>query len=83
MIILIIIILIGVFCTATIISSALYFQLGFFARFFHDVLGWHTPDLNLEIDFDGCSMSATCRHCKKHIMQDSQGNWFTRDEDVR
>lgn len=79
MIVLIIVILIGLFCTTTIISSALYFKLGLFARFFHDTLGWHTPDLNLDLDFDGCSMSATCRHCKKFIMQDYQGNWFTRD----
>ena len=80
--ILILIILVLLF-VAALISSALYFQLGFFAWFFHDILRWHTPDPNLELDFDGCSMSATCRHCKKRIMQDSQGNWFTGDEDVR
>lgn len=45
--------------------------------FFHDIMGWHKPsDIH---SFDGCSEHSRCRFCKKEIMQDSQGNWFTFD----
>ena len=41
---------------------------------YHDILGWHEPSDILS--FDGCSLSAHCKHCGKSIKQDSQGNWF-------
>lgn len=45
--------------------------------FWHDIMGWHKPD---ESDYyDGCSVHSHCRFCKKEIMQDSQGGWFTYD----
>lgn len=40
----------------------------------HDYLGWHAPEQT--IGFDGCSLTANCEFCGKHILQDSQGNWF-------
>lgn len=60
----------------TFIDAGLYFKLGWFKFFYHDLLGWHTPDDGPE-SFDGCSIHARCKHCGKEIMQDSQGNWFT------
>lgn len=41
----------------------------------HDIMGWHKPDHTHS--FDGLSEHSHCRFCKKEIMQDSQGNWFT------
>lgn len=83
MIILYIVILVGMFCTLVLITSALYFQLGLFSRFYHDILGWHTPNIKKGIVFDGCSMRGICKHCKQPIIQDSQGNWFVEDDYVR
>jgi len=40
----------------------------------HDYLGWHAP--GQKMGFDGASFQAYCRFCGKHILQDSQGNWF-------
>ena len=80
MIIIAILISMFVVFTLALVSSVLYFRLGFLSRFFHDILRWHTPDPKVELEFIGYTMHATCRHCKKHIMQDSQGNWFTDDE---
>ena len=57
------------------IAAGLYFKFGFLKILYHDLLGWHTPDDSPQ-SFDGCSQHATCRHCGKDIMQDSQGNWF-------
>ena len=43
----------------------------------HDVFGWHEPDDNsINVDEYGFQYSATCKYCGKHIIQDSQGNWF-------
>lgn len=58
-----------------IIAAVLYFKLGFFKFFYHDLLGWHTPDDSPQYH-DGCSQHATCKYCGRDIMQDSQGNWF-------
>lgn len=57
------------------IGAVLYFKVGWFKFFYHDFLGWHTPD-NGPRRFDGLSEHATCKYCGKDIMQDSQGNWF-------
>lgn len=57
------------------VGSGLYFAFGFLRFYYHDILGWHTPD-NSPQRFDGCSVHATCKYCGKDIMQDSQGNWF-------
>ena len=58
------------------IAAGLYFKLGFLKFFYHDFLGWHTPDDNSPQTFDGLSVHDRCKHCGKDIMQDSQGNWF-------
>lgn len=64
-----------VFLVLWYVPAILYFQLGWFHRWYHDVLGWHQPDNSPE-RFDGCSLHAKCKWCGKDIMQDSQGNWF-------
>jgi hypothetical protein len=46
----------------------------FYVRFFHDILGWHSP-IKMR-GFNGASFTSTCKYCGKKIMQDSQGNWF-------
>ena len=45
-----------------------------FPVFFCDKLGWHLEPI--EIGYDGCSRNGTCPRCGKHVMQDSQKNWF-------
>lgn len=55
-------------------SADLYFRNGFFKEYYHDLLGWHVPDGKSWSD--GLNEHAVCKHCGKHIMQDSQGNWF-------
>ena len=37
-------------------------------------LSWHLAPLKQ--DFDGASFNGTCPRCGKHVLQDSQGNWF-------
>lgn len=59
-----------------VLGSILYFKLGWFKKFFHDLLLWHQPAKCEEQSFDGCSIHSICKHCGKEIMQDSQGNWF-------
>lgn len=59
----------------TYVAAGLYFKFGFMKFWYHDVLGWHTPDDSPQYN-DGCSQHATCKYCGKDIMQDSQGNWF-------
>lgn len=56
-------------------AAGLYFKFGFLKFFYHGLLGWHTPNVSPK-QHDGCSYHATCKHCAKRIMQDSQGNWF-------
>ena len=42
--------------------------------------GWHNGKGGVsyagEMTNDGCSNHGTCSKCGKHVMQDSQGNWF-------
>ncbi len=56
-------------------AAGLYFKFGFLKFFYHDLLGWHTPDDSPQW-FDGCSDHAVCKYCGQEIMQDSQGNWY-------
>ena len=37
-------------------------------------MGWHLAPIAQS--FDGCSYFGVCPRCKKHVLQDSQGNWF-------
>lgn len=41
-------------------------------------LGWHLPPSIVE--HDGCSYHGRCYRCGIHVMQDSQGNWFSGGE---
>jgi len=42
---------------------------------FCNTFGWHKAPTG--IGFDGCSRNGDCRRCGKHVLQDSQGNWFS------
>ena len=59
----------------TLIGTPLYFKRGWFKWFYHDILGWHTPDDSPQWS-DGCSLHGICKYCGQDIMMDSQGNWF-------
>lgn len=56
----------------------LKFHPKFLKPLFHDTFGWHEPDDS--VSFDGCSQCSRCKFCGKEILQDSQGNWFAKDE---
>lgn len=58
----------------------LYFKLGWFKGFYHDLLGWHAPDRAKGATCDGVNIHAYCKHCDKEIMMDSQGNWFVGED---
>lgn len=38
-------------------------------------LDWHLPPKSQT--FDGGSLGGVCPRCGQHILQDSQGNWFS------
>ena len=57
------------------IETGLYFKYGFLKFFYHDLLEWHVPEEGTRYS-DGYMEHAICKHCKKDIIQDSQGNWF-------
>lgn len=56
------------------IGEGLYSKKGWGKKLYHDKLGWHRP--NKEINAVGINFKSTCKHCGKEIIQDSQGNWF-------
>lgn len=64
----------------SVVAACIYFKFGCLKFFYHDILGWHTPKKDIPMWSDGCSTHATCKHCGKDIMQDSQGNWFTGED---
>ena len=39
------------------------------------LFGWHISD-DTKLDFDGFNATSKCKRCNKHILMDSQGNWF-------
>ena len=41
---------------------------------FCNKMHWHLRPL--DIGFDGCSPTGKCPRCGKHVLRDSQGNWF-------
>lgn len=53
--------------------------MNFIRRFVHNILGWHKPRAIGSMYCDGSSLHSVCRYCCKEIMQDSQGNWFLRN----
>ena len=52
----------------------------FLRRFAHNVLGWHNGDGEPK-GFDGLSSFAVCTRCWRRVLMDSQGNWFTIEEE--
>jgi len=38
------------------------------------IFGWHIQPK--KINFNGCSLNGACPRCGKHVLLDSQGNWF-------
>lgn len=43
-------------------------------KFLCIIFGWHEPSDC--IDIHGVNITSKCKYCGKHIMRDSQGNWF-------
>ena len=39
-----------------------------------DIMGWHIKPEH--IGSDGCSEEGICPRCGRHVLKDSQGNWF-------
>lgn len=62
-------------------AAALYFKTGFMKFYYHGLLKWHTPNEDETMWDDGLSVHCKCKYCGKDIMHDSQGNWFTFEED--
>lgn len=56
-------------------GAFLYFKFGLLKFWYHNILGWHTPEDSSRY-FGGLQEHAICKHCGKEIIQDSQGNWF-------
>ena len=50
-------------------------------KLLHNLFGWHFASSELCFEYDGCSVHSKCEICKKEIMMDSQGNWFTYKAD--
>lgn len=44
-------------------------------HFMCDILDRHSPTKNIRVD--GINLKSYCKHCRRKIMQDSQGNWFS------
>lgn len=60
------------FFIGLLILSAIFND--YLPKWFCDKMGWHVaPEAQ---GFDGCSLKGQCPRCGKHVLQDSQGNWF-------
>jgi hypothetical protein len=60
---------------AFIVGLLLYDIFGFFKHFYHDILGWHTPDPAFtKYDESGIRVSR-CKHCGCDLVEDYKGNW--------
>jgi hypothetical protein len=46
----------------------------FWKWFACDIMGWHLSPISQ--GFDGASYYGECRRCGRHVLEDSQGNWF-------
>jgi len=44
-------------------------------KWFCHNLGWHLQPK--KIGFDGASLQGVCPRCGQRVLQDSQGNWFS------
>lgn len=68
-----------VICSALAALILTIFILGIISSFssskwFCRVMGWHREPNAL--GFDGVSFNGCCPRCGKHVLLDSQGNWF-------
>ena len=63
--------------TTMLILGIIYMISGgrLFKRVYHDIMGWHLPDNTKKTE--GINTCSKCKICKKDIIRDSQGNWFT------
>jgi len=43
-----------------------------------DIMGWHYEPAAK--GFDGVSLNGRCPNCKRRVLCDSQGNWFSVSE---
>lgn len=63
-----------------IITGAMYLKFGWFKFIYHDKFGWHLPRKDIKTEYDGCNNHNICKYCGKHILQDSQGGWFSVED---
>ena len=49
-------------------------KMNWIRKFTHNMLGLHKPK-GMTVS-NGVTTSSHCKYCGKHIMRDSQGNWF-------
>ena len=45
------------------------------SKWFCDKMGWHNAPV--VTGWDGASFEGVCPRCGRHVLQDSQGNWFS------
>ena len=70
----IVLIIFVIFAILFFTCPIIYMKTGKFKYWYHDILHWHEPDQS--IIYKGLNTHSKCKYCGKHIMQDSQGNWF-------
>jgi hypothetical protein len=46
-------------------------------KLFHSLFKWHFVSSSFPIHKQGVNYISSCCFCKKNIMLDSQGNWYT------
>ena len=61
-------------CAVLLIPFALAMLNPWLGRWACTYLGWHRAPTNR--GFDGASFTGVCPRCGKHVLLDSQGNWF-------
>ena len=60
-----------------VIGCLLYKKFGWFKIIYHDTLDWHEPiSKESRLYKDNVNDYSICKYCGKHIIKDSQGNWF-------
>lgn len=64
-------ILVGIIVVVFVLALISYFSK---SEWFCNVFGWHNAPAR--VGFDGVSLNGTCPRCGRHVLQDSQGNWF-------
>lgn len=70
-------IVVGIWCLVAF-AYALYVSFGWFAKFFHGVVGFHRSDDRRAWKEDG-RWHCRCKVCKKVLVLDEIGEWVTKE----